>query len=131
MTIYINNRNPSGEYEKLIFKNVFQKDVSDGFHTFQELYDIRLAYNAALFNTWANLSCHHNIKIHKSYRHYDGSLCFCGGWFIVCAELPDGVISNHYENIHWNKFRIKEVEKSTVPFDGHTTKDVIKRLLAI
>lgn len=27
--------------------------VSDGWHTFSELYEIRKAYNVALFNEWA------------------------------------------------------------------------------
>ena len=50
-------------------------ELSDGYHTFKELYDFRREYNAALVNTrvW---------KAHKSYRHHDGELCFGGGWFI-------------------------------------------------
>ena len=66
-------------------------EASDGYHTFNELYDFRREYNAALVNSgiW---------KAHKSYRHHDGELCFGGGWFIVMIETPFGQISNHYEN---------------------------------
>ena len=47
-------------------------EASDGYHTFNELYDFRREYNAALVNSgvW---------KAHKSYRHHDGELCFGGG----------------------------------------------------
>ena len=110
--------------------------VSDGFHTFSELYQIRLAYNAALFNEWAlknqDTGWDENPYIvHKSWRHYDGELCFGGGWFIVSAQLPTGQISNHYEAIHWDKFRIPETEKALFEFDGHTTQDVIERLIKL
>ena len=39
-------------------------ELSDGYHTFKELYDFRREYNAAPVNTgiW---------KAHKSYRHHD------------------------------------------------------------
>ena len=47
--------------------------VTDGFHTMQELYDYRLAYNACLFNEWAERG---KYDVHKSWRHSDGELCF-------------------------------------------------------
>lgn len=28
-------------------------ETSDGYHTFNELYEFRMIYNAALFNDWA------------------------------------------------------------------------------
>ena len=37
--------------------------VTDGFHTMQELYDYRLAYNACLFNEWAERG---KYDVHKS-----------------------------------------------------------------
>ncbi len=30
--------------------------LSDGYHTFNELYEFRKMYNAALFNEWAKLN---------------------------------------------------------------------------
>lgn len=69
-------------------------ETSDGYHTFNELYEFRKVFNAALFNQWAALG---KYNVHKSYRHNDGELAFGGGWFIVVAKLPSGQISNHYE----------------------------------
>ena len=96
-------------------------EASDGYHTFNELYDFRREYNAALVNSgvW---------KAHKSYRHHSGELCFGGGWFIVMIETPFGQISNHYENKYWDEFHCEEKEFAD-EWDGHTEKDVIARLM--
>lgn len=96
--------------------------ISDGYHTFEELYEFRLLYNAAMFNLLPR-----HIKVLKSKYHNDGEPCFGGGWFIVQAELPTGQISNHYEMKYWDLFKIPEYEKAN-PWDGHTPKDVKERL---
>lgn len=105
-------------------------NYSDGFHTFNELYEFRKVYNAALFNEWGRFDIP-QYDVHKSLRHYDGELCFGGGWFIVVAVLPTGQISNHYELKDWDLFKIPSVERAKYPFDGHTGKDVMDRLLGL
>jgi hypothetical protein len=102
-------------------------NTSDGYHTFNELYEFRKAYNAALFNEWAAGG---KCSVHKSWRHHDGELCFGGGWFIVVAVLPNGQISNHYEAKDWDLFAVPETERALFEFDGHTSADVIARLKA-
>ena len=108
-------------------------EASDGYHTFNELYDYRMLYNAAFFN---KLACYDNqasgswkveYDVHKSQKHSDGEDCFGGGWFIVMAELPTGQISNHYEMKYWDLFKIPEKEKANV-WDGHTPKEAADRL---
>lgn len=86
-------------------KNLFlpEGEISDGFHSFDELYHYRMLYNAAFFN-----SLEGKYEVHKSYRHSDGELCFGGGWFIVMAYLPTGQVSNHYRIEDWNLFDIPE-----------------------
>ena len=103
-------------------------DTSDGYHTFNELYDFRKAYNAALFNEWAASS---KYSVHKSKRHFDGEDCFGGGWFIVVAQLPDGQISNHYEMKDWDKFQLPETDKALFEYDNHTGADVLHRLFSL
>ena len=100
-------------------------NTSDGYHTFNELYEFRKAYNAALFNEW---SAGGKCSVHKSWRHHDGELCFGGGWFIVVAVLPEGQISNHYEARDWSLFAIPETERALFKFDGHNGSDVVARL---
>ena len=121
-------------------------DLSDGHHTFNELYEFRKLYNAALFNEWAkyhndNVRNHdkrvhksiHDSKydVHKSWKHHDGEPCFGGGWFIVVAILPTGQISNHYKAEDWDLFKIPETEKALYEFDGHTSQDVVQRLTGL
>lgn len=103
------------------------ENTSDGYHTFKELYEYRMLYNAALFNEWGR---HKTVPVVKSKRHGDGELCFGGGWFIVVAKLPQGQISNHYELKDWDLFDITEYERVPWEFDGHTPQDVAVRLRA-
>lgn len=125
--------------------------ISDGYHTFGELYEFRKMYNAALFNEWArpyleNMEAERKgwfiagenkntvfpkYRVHKSWKHYDGELCFGGGWFIVSAILPTGQISNHYKAEDWELFKVPEVEKALFEFDGHTANDVLERLKSL
>ncbi len=111
-------------------------ELSDGYHTYDELYEFRKMYNAVLFNEWATQPIGFNIDgsikskfdVHKSWKHNDGELCFGGGWFIVSAMLPKGLISNHYKAEDWDLFQVPEVEKALYEFDGHTPQDVLIRL---
>jgi len=114
------------EIKKLKDNHISVKNITDGYHTFEDLYNIRKAYNVALFNEWSNQEIY---SVHKSLKHYDGELCFGGRWFIVVALLPDGQISNHYKIEDWDLFNIRETEKALFEFDNHNTKDVISRLL--
>lgn len=96
-------------------------EVSDGYHTFNELYYYRMLYNAAFFNLLPK------EWVHKSKRHHDGEECFGGGWFIVMANLPTGQISNHYELKDWDLFKVPEKEFAD-EWDGHTPQEAAKRL---
>jgi hypothetical protein len=113
--------NKSYDKEGLVDKG----EISDGYHTFNELYDFRKMYNAAAFNAWAKEGLY---DVHKSIRHSDGTLCFGGGWFIVMAVLPGGQISNHYKMEDWDLFQCEEVEIVKQSYDGHSAKDVLRRL---
>lgn len=100
-------------------------EVSDGYHTFNELYEYRLLYNAAFFNELARRGI---CDVHKSKRHSDGEIPFGDpNWFIVMAELPTGQISNHYEMKDWDLFQVPEKSISNV-WDGHGPRDVAKRI---
>lgn len=93
-------------------------DVSDGFHTFNQLYHQR----AMLFATIVNQN---SEKSWKTYCHEDGELCFGGGWFLVTIETPQGAYGYHYEDKYWNLFDCKAIEKAK-PWDGYTEEDVTR-----
>lgn len=105
-------------------KQVISEDkgeISDGYHTFNELYYYRMLYNAAFFNSLPK------ELVHKSKKHHDGEECFGGGWFVVMANLPTGQISNHYELKDWELFQIPEKEVAD-EWDGHTPKEAAERI---
>lgn len=114
------------EYVKI--PTAFAGQISDGYHTFDELYEFRKVFNACLFNEWYKQG---KYEVHKSKKHFDGEDCFGGGWFIVVAVLPDGQISNHYQMKDWDLFKCEEVEKAKYEFDGHTSQDILERLKKI
>jgi hypothetical protein len=99
-------------------------ETSDGFHTFNELYEFRLLYNAALFREWYFMGLY---DVHKSLRHHDGEIIFGGDYFIVVAQLPTGQISNHYPLKDFNLFPVRYAYTSA-KWDGHTAADVAQRL---
>lgn len=95
--------------------------LSDGYHTFADLYEQRLILSAALAKN--------NPHAWKSKRHEDGSAPFGGGWFIMGFDTDEGCYTYHYELKDWDLFHCKELDKGK-PWDGHTSKDV-RRLLSI
>lgn len=115
------------QIDELKSDNFSVGELSDGYHSFNELYRFRLLYNAALFNEWAKQGLY---DVHKSKCHYEGGECFGGGWFVVVAQLPTGQISNHYEQIHWDLFsEVPAFDKAKHPWDGHTSSDVETRMI--
>ena len=97
------------------------ENISDGYHTFADLYEQRLILSAALAKN--------NPNAWKSKRHDDGSVPFGGGWFIMGFDTDEGCYTYHYELKDWDLFQCKELDKGK-PWDGHTSKDV-RRLLSI
>lgn len=106
--------------------------VSDGFHTFDELYYYRLCYNAALINSLVQLindnpAKFKDIKVCKSKKHFGGEPCYGGGWFIVMINTPWGQISNHYKLEYWDMFNCRVADTSW-KWDGHGMKEAMERL---
>lgn len=96
-------------------------EVSDGYHTFNELYAHRCALFAALMASYPQLSW-------KSKQHNDGTTY--DGWFIAGMKLPSGDVSYHLPiDEFWDKLKnIPELEFG-VKFDGHTSNDVLIRIM--
>ena len=97
-------------------------DISDGFHTFGDLYQQRVYLSAALFNTWSDISW-------KSKKHADGEIPFCGNFFVCGIFTPEGQYNYHYELKYWDLFDIPELERAP-EWDGHTSEDV-QRVMSV
>lgn len=97
-------------------------ELSDGFHTFNQLYHQR----AVLFATIVNQN---TDKSWKSFKHEDGQYCFDsnGEWFIVGIDTPEGSYTYHYEKKYWDMFKCAELPCGK-HWDGHTEKDVTRLL---
>lgn len=95
-------------------------DLSDGFHTFRQLYYQRMMLFATIVKQ-------NKKKAWKSLRHEDGELCFGGGWFIVGIDTPEGSYTYHYENKYFDLFDCEILDYGK-HWDGHTEKDVTRLL---
>jgi hypothetical protein len=93
--------------------------VSDGYHTFDELYDHRHTLFVALMNSHPDLSW-------KSREHEDGTM-YAGDWFIAGMDLPTGEVSYHLAGRFWDTARVKALDRAPA-WDGHTPEDVLVRL---
>lgn len=98
-------------------------ELSDGFHTFNSLYEQRMILFVALVKVYKN-------KAWKSYRHEDGEYCFGGGWFIVGIDTPEGSYTYHYENKYWDMFDCVDLPRAK-HWDGHTEEDAKTRLMSL
>ena len=96
--------------------------LSDGYHTFNDLYLQRMYLFATIVNQNKQLAW-------KSLKHEDGELCFGGDWFIVGIDTPQGSYTYHYETNYWSLFDCQELDVAK-HWDGHTSKDV-DRLLSL
>lgn len=102
--------------------------LSDGYHTFAELYEHRYALCLALMRSMPQ-------HWWFSRRHADGELCFGGNdWFIVGAELPgldDASVTYHLPMRLWDAAQAtgaQELPKGR-PWDGHSAQDVVDRFM--
>jgi hypothetical protein len=108
--------------------------ICDGFHTFDELYDMRLALTIALFKQlYDKYTKKYQVNpIWKSKLHEDGTMF--ENFFVVGAFPPSQhfgeheTITFHYPIEHWNSFWFAAILDKAPPFDGHTAKDVMERL---
>lgn len=97
--------------------------ISDGFHTFGELYDHRRALTAVL----AGLP---NVVSWRSKAHHpEDDPMFEGGYFIVGINLPTGTITYHYKLSHWDDFRAVPELKHAPKWDGAPPEATVERLL--
>lgn len=95
-----------------------RKEVSDGYHTFGELYFHRMMLFSVICNTYKD-------NAWKSKLHHDGTMF--DGNFIVGVETKEGQYSYHYNLKYWDYFDVKVLEKAP-DYDGHQPDD-IHRLL--
>lgn len=92
-------------------------DISDGFHTFDELYDHRCLLFLMLITSSDHCEDAYAVK-----DHYEG-------WDLMVLDSHAGQISYHipvkFREL-WEDY-VKEISLSEHKYDGHTPNDVIAR----
>lgn len=97
-------------------------NLSDGYHTFNELYHHRAILFSVICNSMPDKAW--KSKLHDTGDMYDGM-------FIVGIETPEGQATYHYDiEPYWDMFKVKELEKAP-KWDGHTPDEAINRISKI
>lgn len=100
--------------------------ISDGYHTFDELYAHRRALTAAL----CTVCVLDALDAWRSKAHHPEDNAIFPGYFIVGIDLPTGTVTYHYELRHWDDFAKVPVLRHAPRWDGATPNDTVTRLLA-
>lgn len=109
-------------YDAIVIPDKGVGELSDGYHTFNELYHHR----AVLFSVICNLNPE---KAWKSKLHDSGDMF--DGMFIVGIDTPQGQATYHYDiEPYWNLFKVKELERAP-KWDGHTSQQAIERIAEV
>ena len=94
---------------------IMAEKVSNGYHTFEELYDHRCWL-------WINL-CIANADECYWFEHYEGWPCLV--WNSEAGQMSYHIPSDSLLKI---SDKIKRIEKADHKFDGHSSDDVVARL---
>lgn len=94
-------------------------EVSDSYHTLDELYAHRCALFLALMRSNQHIAW-------RSRLHADGT--GFPGWWIGGVELSTGPITYHLPDADWHLADEALTLDRAPEFDGHTADDVVRRL---
>jgi len=109
--------------------------ISDGYHTFDELYEHRITLFIALCQKIQNFvyfgDTRNNLgndkRVWRSKLHQDGTMF--DGWFIMGINKAKGEqITYHLPVEKWEDTEFADTLDNAPEFDGHTPEDVLNRL---
>ena len=102
----------------------------DGYHTFGELYEHRIALFVRLCEKMTYLIHPRDGRsIWRSKKHSDGELAFGGTWFVLGINKEKGKQITYHLPIHrWDECDFAEELERAPEWDGHTSADVLERL---
>ena len=89
-------------------------EISDGYHTFNELYHHRTKLFAVVCNAYPSVAW-------KSLLHFDGTMY--DGYFIAGVTTPEGDYSYHAKLEYWDDYQIPELQNAP-EWDGHEPSDI-------
>lgn len=99
--------------------------ISDGYHTFEELYEHRIVLFICLC-----VYLYREKPVWRSRSHSDGSTI--DGWFLMGINIAPGEhITYHLPRRYWDNTSFAKTLETAPEFDGHTSADVLKRLKSL
>jgi hypothetical protein len=102
--------------------------ISDGDHTFGEIYEHRNLLFITLCK--AVKVCEPEAEVWKSIKHADGSTY--KNWFILGLDIKEiGQITYHLPIKYWDQSPFAKALEKAPDWDKHTSEDVLKRLSSI
>ena len=110
-------------------------EISDGYHTFDELYDHRITLYIALCKSKQDFIFHGDSRnvngdskvVWRSERHSDGTKY--AGWFILGINRAWGKqITYHVPLERWSETEFAETLDHAPEWDKSTSQDVLERL---
>ena len=105
-------------------------DASDGYHTFDELYEHRITLFIALARKITHMVTGLSSAVWRSKLHSDGSEY--EGWFILGIGKSKGdQITYHLPIEKWDETNFAETLGMAPSWDGHTPVDVLERLKSL
>lgn len=114
-------------------------EISDGYHTFGELYDHRITLWIALCRSIEKqrqlvLRRFPDVtppqqQVWRSLRHSDGELAYGGGWFVLGINTSPGrQVTYHLPLAKWDETNFADTLEQAPEWDNHTPADVLERL---
>lgn len=106
-------------------------EVSDGYHTFDELYDHRITLFIALCNMIEDIDQNQTgeNRVWRSKNHSDGEPAFGGTWFVMGIHRCQGnQITYHIPIERWSETNFADTLDKAPEYDGHTSADVLQRI---
>jgi hypothetical protein len=95
------------------------EQVSDGYHTFGELYEHRFELFVALMMSNPQISF--RARLNSDGTQYPG-------WFVAGMWLSTGQISYHLPERYWDRLSTLTTYDRYPHYDGHSSQDVLDRL---
>lgn len=96
--------------------------LSDGYHTFTELYAHRVRLFSSLMHAYADRSW-------WSHQHHDGTSW--EGWILAGIDTPAGPVTYHLPVTEIHNLPAGTVLERGKEWDGHTADDVLERLRSL
>lgn len=110
--------------ESKLSGEIFTKEISDGHHTFNELYRHRIVLFCTLCNLLPEISW-------KSKKHFDEENDpMFNDSFIAGINTLEGVATYHVKLKYWEMFNIPKLERAP-KYEQYDSDDVIERVYSL